>query len=206
MAKAPTGRRNLKREERREQLLDAALKAFGRGGYHGTHVEAICTQAGVARGTFYLHFKSKHDVFEALIDRMLSIFLEVRPVGEEPDIRTLSDAEAVLRASYRVVLETFHAHRQLTALLFDEAIGLAKGFRAKLEAHYKRWHARVDETLQHFVEQGVARKDLDTEVTAQMVIGMVERLTRRYLLKARTPDLDRLVDALVTFELRGVRR
>lgn len=201
----PRSRRNLKRAERKEQILGAALEAFGKGGYHETHVDDIVETAGVARGTFYLHFKSKHDVFAALIDRMLSIFLDVRPAEEEPDIRTLEDAEALLRMSYRVVLSTFHEHRQLTRLLFDEAIGLSKGFREKLETHYVEWHARVERTLVRFVERGVGREGLDTEVTAQMVIGMVERITQRYLLDESEPDLDRLVDALVRFELAGVR-
>lgn len=206
MAKTPTGRKNLKRAERREQLLQAALKAFGKAGYHDTHVEDICTQAGVARGTFYLHFKSKHEIFDALIERMLGIFLEVRPAEGEPEIKTLADAEAILRASYRVVLETFHQHRRLTRLLFDEAVGLGKGFRRKLEKHYKAWHERVAMTLDLFVDRKVARRGLDSEVTAQMVIGMVERITRRYLLTAAKPDIERLVDALVSFELAGIRR
>lgn len=198
-------RRNLKRAARREQLLQSALTAFSKEGYHATSVDDIIKVAGVARGTFYLHFESKHAVFDALIDRMLKIFLDVRPAEEEPEIRTIEDAEALLRMSYRVVLSTFHEHRQLTQLLFDEAIGLSKGFRDKLEAHYVIWHERVERTLAQFVARGVGREGLDTEVTAQIVIGMVERITRKYLLTSAKPDLDRLIDALVAFELSGVR-
>ncbi len=197
-------RRNLKKAERREQLLGAALKAFTKGGYHGTHVEHVVKEAGVARGTFYMHFESKHDVFEALVDRTLDVFLETRPEGESVNVENVQDAERMLRESYAVVLNTFHKHRRLTRLLFDEAVGLEKGYRKKLEQHYRVWHGRVAETLDMLVERGVARRTLDVEITSEMVIGMVERVARRYLFQSRKPDVDRLVEALVSFELGGL--
>ncbi len=184
--------------------MQAALKAFTKGGYHGTHVEHVVKEAGVARGTFYMHFDSKHDVFDALVDRTLDVFLAVRPEGDSVNVKSVADAERMLRESYRVVLTTFHKHRQLTRLLFDEAVGLEKGFRKKLEGHYRIWHQRVAETLDMLVERGVARRTLDVEITSEMVIGMVERIARRYLFQSRKPDIDRLVDALVTFELGGL--
>jgi AcrR family transcriptional regulator len=202
-AKKP--RRRLTRQARREELLDAALTVFGRGGYHGTHVDDVIRAAGVARGTFYLHFDSKHDVFAALVDRMLAVFLEVRPAAPEPDVHGPADAEKILRASYRTVFETFRRHRHLCRLLFDEAVGLDKGFGARLAKHFRVWHERVRTTLAWFVERGAARKDLDLDVTADLVLGMVERVTRSRLLGEKAPDLDRLADAVVAFEMRGIR-
>lgn len=197
-------RRLMQREARREQILTAALKAFSRGGYHGTHVADVIAEAQIARGTFYLHFQSKHDVFAALVDRTLEILLDVRPEREEPPVRRRADAEAILRASYTLVLETIHQHRRLMRLLFDEALGIEKGFRKQLEQHFAIWHERITATLRYFQEHGVGRDDLDIEVTGQLALGMVERLARRYLFGARQPDIPRLVDALVAFELRGI--
>ena len=197
-------RRKLSKVERREQILDAALRAFLHGGYEGTHVSQIVAEAGVARGTFYLYFQSKHEVFAALVERMLGIFLETRPPEPERKIRTLKEAKASRRAIYASLLGTFHDHRGLVRLLLDEAVGIGRGFRSQLEAHYDVWHRRVAESLQELVELGIARPDLDVEVTSEMVIGMVVRLTRRYLFTDEDVDLDRLVDALMAFELRGV--
>ena len=200
--KAP--RRRLPRAERREQILAAALQAFGRGGYHGTHVDDVIRAAGVARGTFYLHFDSKHEVFAALVDRMMGIFLDARPEVPEPAVRRLADAEAILRRSYRLLFETVHRHRALCRLLFDEAVGIDKGFADRLASHFGVWHERVAFTLRLFVTKGVARRGLDVDLTADLVLGMVERLARRHLFTEAAPDLDRLVDAIVAFELRGI--
>ena len=135
---------------------------------------------------------------------MFSIFLEVRPASPEPEVTGSKAAEAILRASYRTVFETLREHRRLARLLFEEAVGLDKGFSEALATHYRAWHGRVRATLEKFKEAGATRKDLDTEVTAEMVLGIVERLSRRYLFADRGIDLDRLVDAVVSLEMRGI--
>lgn len=201
-----SARTRLPKEERREQILAAALKVFGQGGYHATHVDHVIREAGVARGTFYLYFQSKHEVFAALVERMLKIFLDARPAMPEPEVLSLADAEQLLRRSYHALFSTFRQHRELCRLLFDEAVGLDKGFADQLAKHFAVWHERVCSTFRLFVERGVARRDLDLEVTSDLVLGMVERLTRRYLFAPRAPDLERLVDGLVAFELHGIHK
>lgn len=199
-------RKRLTKQARREEILEAALTVFERGGYHSTHVEDVIREAGIARGTFYLHFTSKHEVFAALVERMFSIFLEVRPAEPIPDGGGAAAAEATLRASYRVIFSTLREHRRLARLLFEEAVGLDKGFSDALATHYRAWHDRVRATLERFRETGAARGDLDAEMTAEMVLGIVERLARRYLFAEPAPDLDRLVDAVVALEMRGIAR
>ncbi len=194
----------MSKDARREQLLEAALAAFLRGGYHATHVEDIVKEAGVARGTFYLHFDSKHAVFSVLVDRMLQVFLDVRPEFPEPDVMKSKDAAAILAHSYRTILEAFWQHRRLLRLLLEEAVGLEKGFAKKLEAHYREWHERVHHTIAYLQDRGVARKDIDVHFVAELVIGIVERITRTYLFARKKPDLDALVDQLVAFEMRGI--
>ncbi len=201
----PRRRIRLARDDRRAQILVAAERAFLRGGYHGTHVEDVIREAGIARGTFYLHFESKHAIFAALVDRMLTIFLEARPTAPEPVVRTVADAEALLRLSTRMVLTTFRAHRGLCRLLLEEAVGADKGFAARLDAHEREWHARVAATRREFVAMGVARRDLDCDIHAEMVIGMMERLTRRYVLPDPEPDIEALVTEVVALEMRGIR-
>jgi AcrR family transcriptional regulator len=56
-------------EERREELMNAAERLFLRQGFGPTTIEQITAAAQVAKGTFYLYFKSKEDVRSALGDR-----------------------------------------------------------------------------------------------------------------------------------------
>ena len=57
-------------QKTREQLLDAAETVFHRKGVSKTSLNDIAEEAGLTRGALYWHFKNKHDVFEAMLERM----------------------------------------------------------------------------------------------------------------------------------------
>lgn len=57
--------------ERREQLLDAAMRLFAEQGYHGTTVGDVCDELGVGKGVFYWYFESKEALFRELLERCL---------------------------------------------------------------------------------------------------------------------------------------
>ena len=56
-----------KREERAQRILDVTAALILRWGYNKTTIDDIARQAGVAKGTIYLHFKDKESMFEELI-------------------------------------------------------------------------------------------------------------------------------------------
>src|SRR6478672_1579101 len=58
-----------RRQERAERILDAAAALIMRWGYNKTTIDDIARQAGVAKGTIYLHWKTREDLFAALLKR-----------------------------------------------------------------------------------------------------------------------------------------
>ena len=60
----------MKREERRRQILDAALSCFSKDGFHQTSMPDIVQQSGLSHGAVYVYFRSKEDIIVALaVDR-----------------------------------------------------------------------------------------------------------------------------------------
>ena len=57
--------------ERRNEILDVAERLFCTQGYDNTSTNDILAEIGIARGTLYYHFKSKEDILDAMIDRIL---------------------------------------------------------------------------------------------------------------------------------------
>jgi AcrR family transcriptional regulator len=57
------------RVERREQILEAATRAFARAGYAGTGLDDVAAEAGITRVLLYRHFDSKNDMYRAVLDR-----------------------------------------------------------------------------------------------------------------------------------------
>lgn len=61
----------LLRESRRLQILDAALSVYIRLGYHGTDMDVVASQAGLAKGLMYYYFKTKKELFSAMFEWMI---------------------------------------------------------------------------------------------------------------------------------------
>ena len=69
------GTKEEKKEKKKKALLDSAYELFTTIGYHKTTILFIATRAGVAKGTFYLYFKDKEDIRDALIVKKSSELL-----------------------------------------------------------------------------------------------------------------------------------
>jgi AcrR family transcriptional regulator len=76
-----------RRQERADRILDAAAELILRWGYRKTTIDDIAKQAGVAKGTIYLHWKTREDLFLALMTR------EGLKVTEDIKQRIASDPE-----------------------------------------------------------------------------------------------------------------
>lgn len=68
----PAPRRSRRKEARPGELLDAALDLFVSKGYAATKVEEVARQAGVSKGTLFLYFPSKQELFQAVVRHVLS--------------------------------------------------------------------------------------------------------------------------------------
>ena len=82
-----------KPDERRKEILDAAMKLFLSKGYENTSVEDITNEMQVAKGSFYNYFKSKQEVFEACILLIANVtvdkYLIILNNGEKPVLERL---------------------------------------------------------------------------------------------------------------------
>ncbi len=168
-----------RRERTRECLLDAAAVVFVRSGYHGSTVSDIVARAGVGQGSFYRHFLSKREVFDALFDRVMGqIVVEVESIAEdlptnldqyrEVSIRVVAGAAKILRAN-----------QPLIRLFIGEGPSVDAEFRAKLEEVYQIIAGLARGYLEHAMALGFARR-CNTYVVSQMLIGMGIRLMNEY--------------------------
>lgn len=81
--KAQESKRQRRKAERPAELLEAALEVFAEKGFAAARMDEIAARAGVSKGTAYLYFESKEDLFRALVqDRMLLIFTPLEQAFE----------------------------------------------------------------------------------------------------------------------------
>ncbi|MGW3347126.1 TetR/AcrR family transcriptional regulator [Nonomuraea rubra] len=87
--------RRLRRAERREQILDAATRAFARAGYTATGLDDIAAEAELTRAMLYRHFDSKADLYRAVLDRACARLAEATGADDYDE----SAIPALLRAA-----------------------------------------------------------------------------------------------------------
>lgn len=132
----------------RERLLDAARKRFGRYGVRKTTVDEIAKDAGLARATVYLHFRSKRDLYRELLGADTA-----QLVAEIEDAMTRHDDPLErIRALFRATLSHYQNNTVLRdAMREDPELALAADTRPIRGKH----EARVLELLTSAIDEGV---------------------------------------------------
>jgi AcrR family transcriptional regulator len=92
----PTSRRRrpVSSADRRQDILGAALDVFASEGFSAARLDDVAVKAGIAKGTIYLHFRDKQDLFEQLVmgvaEPLLARMREIAAHGELPMDRLLA--------------------------------------------------------------------------------------------------------------------
>jgi AcrR family transcriptional regulator len=180
--------------------MEAALAAFSRGGYHGTHVSHIIAEAGVARGTFYLYFEGKREVFQALIDEMFTSLDSVIEVFDPT--AGVSPMEQMRRNLERFV-GVLQARPRLTTLLLEQGAPLEVEVRERLRSFYRALTRKVEIGLTQGQELGLLGP-MDREVVARAIVGAVKEVFYSWDHQRETFDPVRVADALINLTLHGL--
>ncbi len=111
-------------EERKKNILDIAEELFIAKGYDRTTTTDILERAGIARGTLYYHFKSKEEILDALIDRIMDgIVLNVKSAISDNTtaIQKIISFIGAVKVESAIGKEiTDYAHRSQNALMHQK--------------------------------------------------------------------------------------
>ncbi|KOY82762.1 TetR/AcrR family transcriptional regulator [Lysinibacillus macroides] len=179
-------------EESRALLLEIAAKEFAQHGYHETKVSSIVKGASLSQPTFYLYFKNKEAIFEELENLFYLRLMEyakksrLQPQLESPTVK------ARIVHNLKELLTFFCKNPNLTRI----------GFYLSTKANDIKTQIvqQIKGNLDFEVSAGYFRKNLDTQMVAECLIGMIERLTFIQLLpKKKGPEeiANDIVDLLI---------
>jgi AcrR family transcriptional regulator len=193
-------------DQRRHQLLDAATWVFARKGYRRAGVSDIIARAGVARGTFYLYFESKEQVFLAVVENFhRRITRAVAEADQTPPLDPGAGPQVILQASFRRWLEFFAANRDAATVILKEASSIdprfEKGFADLRQSAVEFFATRY----RRFQQMGFVRRTIDPDLMAHLLIGMFDELLNAFVLRDPNADLDALAAQLADFEWNGIR-
>jgi len=154
------------RMERRQAILDAAMKVFAQRGYAAATIRAIAREANIAQGTIYLYFPSKRDILLALYRSMILESLEEIMARPEK-----GDDEAFLRSLVVDRILRFRQNAQAVRFAFTEL-----PFHDELrEKFYREIALEQLGRIQAFLKDRIAKgrfRPLRPEIAARAFQGM----------------------------------
>ena len=154
-----------KREERSQRILDAAAILILRWGYNKTTIDDIARQAGVAKGTIYLHWNTREELFGALMQReRLALLEDVKQrIGGDPAGTAL---RGVLKHSALALMQ----RPLLKAVLLGDMEVIGKLVHSEQSsAAYAERVAGFSTYLEFLREQGLVRTDLSLRAQVYML-------------------------------------
>ena len=159
VAGAERGRRLSRREREqlahRQEILEAAERVFARHGFHGATMEQIAREADFAVGTLYNFFKSKEDLYHAVVG---DIFQRAERAFRN-EVLTKDDPRAAIEALVDLRLRFFRSHRAFARVVFETVHVGRLGPRLWLPrehlAGYDRAMHELADVLQRGIEQGI---------------------------------------------------
>jgi AcrR family transcriptional regulator len=164
----PHARRERRKEARPGELLDAALDLFVEKGFAATRSEEVAARAGVSKGTLFLYFPSKEELFKAVVrENMSGRFAEWQ---EEFDTFEGTTAEMV-RYCMRVWWERIGATRAsgITKLMISEARNFPE-----LAAFYQQEVIRPGtDLIKRILQRGIDRGEFGPIDVEYAVFGIV---------------------------------
>lgn len=174
-------RAQARREQRRGLILAAATQVFKEKGYHATSVGDIIDAAQIARGTFYLYFTNKREIFAALSAGFLALIRgSVRKISLDP---AEGEPLAQMRANFRRVIHTVLQHEDLaTIVLRDDALDAEA--RAQLDLFYEQVIGLIGQAVRVGHRLGIAR-ECDETIIAVSALGALKEILTRMLAERR---------------------
>jgi TetR/AcrR family transcriptional repressor of uid operon len=160
------------KSEVRERIIESAVECFAKTGFDRTRMDDIANLSDVSKGTLYLYFKSKEDLFYGICQNSLKKVKEQVNGMLITKENLVSDAERF----YDYFQKGVNRSRNIVILEMSVEATRNPRLRKVLMQHQVNRHQVISEFIELQIRKGFARKDIDKDAIASGLIGLYEGL------------------------------
>lgn len=172
--RAPSAAKLQRNEGTRLKLIEAAAKTIGRYGYAGCSIARVTAKAKIAHGTFYLHFSSQKQLFDAVLPTLGAEMLHV--IGQA--IQHSRDIIDVERLGVKANFEYLEQHPYMYRVLSEAELYAPTAFQQHIDAMVSGYARSLRRSgFAHYIED---YSDEELETVAIMLIGARTFLLMRH--------------------------
>jgi len=189
-----------KKRVKRQLIIDAAIEVFSKNGFQNSTIAQIARKADVAEGTIYQYFRNKEDLFFSIpIDKTKEFFNEL-----ELHLEGIHGAGNKIRKFVWYYLYHLQENPEYARALMLEMRVNRNFAKTKTFEPYRPLTHKILEIIEEGQEEGVIRKDVDVYTIRHLILGMLEHIVTRWLLKGEKGDLLAQYNEAVELLIQGI--
>lgn len=195
-------KKELRKEQYRSEILLSAEQVFARQGFHNTTMDEVAEECGWSKGTLYLYFNSKEDLFFSVINAKVDQFATTLTLALE----AANDLEQVIRALVKAQLNFFIENNDFFQLVIAEqgkvmhssSTGMRESMVEKQQRHIELTSLALGKYL---APDSPVRPD----TLARSILGAINIHTLTWLLAPASIDPETLTGEITELFLNGVK-
>jgi TetR/AcrR family fatty acid metabolism transcriptional regulator len=174
------------RAEKRQVILDAAVRVFARQGFHTCRVSDIADEAGVAYGLVYHYFSSKDQILDTLFTERWRVLLSVIAETDAQDI----PAREKLRAIAAFIIDSYRHDPELMKVIIVEVTRAANTFGRTHLPEIREAYAGIATIVRGAQEEGVFTDTVTAEFAAMAFYGAIEQVLTGWIFDVLPTGVD----------------
>jgi TetR/AcrR family transcriptional regulator, fatty acid metabolism regulator protein len=193
------------RAEKRQQILDGAVRVFARQGFHTCRVSDIADEAGVAYGLVYHYFSSKDEILDTLFTERWTILLQVIA---ETDATDLPPREK-LRAIAAFIIDSYRHDPDLMKVIIVEVTRAANTFGRTHLAEIREAYTGIANIVQRAQDEGLFLDVVNAQFAAMAFYGATEQVLTGWIfdiLPTSEEDFEEAKSFIVETVCGGIER
>jgi TetR/AcrR family transcriptional regulator, fatty acid metabolism regulator protein len=174
------------RAEKRQLILEAAVRVFARQGFHTCRVSDIADEAGVAYGLVYHYFSSKDQILDTLFTERWSVLLSVIADTDAQDIA----AREKLRAIAAFIIDSYRHDPELMKVIIVEVTRAANTFGRTHLPEIREAYGGIATIVRSAQEEGVFTDMVTAEFAAMAFYGAIEQVLTGWIFDVLPTGVD----------------
>ena len=199
---AKLSRKEQERLARKRDILDTAAVLFSEKDFHEVTVDEIAGRVGLSKGTIYLYFKNKDDIFFSVIEEKTKILFSRLQSAVEGDAPYLEKLKKFIR-SY---LLFFEEHKSFFKIVHSEKGRINTQVKGKMKKHMLDSFQAYISLLQDFIKQGQKYgilKDFPSLTLTKALKGFMDEFTFHWVFTGAEGSLSEETQNIIDLFLHG---
>lgn len=197
-----------KGQKRKQQIIETAKDMFIQNGFQSTHIGQVCEKLNIARGTVYQYFGNKREILYAVLEKVEERIDDILDLDDLRDFyKSNPNPKAIskyLTDRLNATIQTIIEEPIVIKLIYKDIVGIDEEVIARINKFLEYITKLIARDVEEIKKRGFYKKNLNSEVTALMLIGGVLFLVYEFLRKERNILEKDVIEAIVTNYAFGV--